>query len=397
MGGLASFTFSGGSFGVGANAGGTVRSNGGTLQLAADSSITATTLVDVGDNSTATNAGHGSALYLGTGTNTIDTNTFFVGHSKAGGILAFGTTAAAPPVVTIRGASGGNSRVTTFDIGDHSQSTANAVSGTVDFSSGQVNAMIGNLTIGAAANNGGATGSGTGKFIMGPNSLVDVTTISMGLATTSSHIASGTLTVEGGTLAFGTIGVSANQTATISFSGGSTICSNNASSTETPQFNLGTTFVSSTVTFGAPAGTYTGSLTLNGAATLIGDTTLQVYSPTTINGNIVDNGLGYGLTMGGPGLLVLGGSASLYLGGTTVNGGTLQLTNANALGGGSLGVNGGVVDLRGVSPNINGALVLAGGSIVNSGTAASFSASAYTLVSGTVSASLGSAGGGRSQ
>ena len=166
-----------------------------------------------------------------------------------------------------------------------------------------------------------------------PNSLVDVTTISMGLATTSSYIASGKLTVEGGTLAFGTItGASANQTATITFSGGSTICSNTVSSTETPEFNLGTNGASSTVTFGALAGTYTGSLLLNGAGTLSGNTTLQVYSPTTINGSIGDDFNGYGLTMAGPGLLVLGGSASTYFGGTTVNGGTLQLTNANALG-----------------------------------------------------------------
>ncbi len=391
MSGLDGFSFSGGSFSVGANTGGTVRSSGGTLQLATSSSITATTQIDVGDNTSATNAGKTSVLDLGAVTNTINANTFFVGHGKANGTLVFGSTAATPPIVTIRGASGGNSRVSTFDIGDHSQSTANNIVGLVDFSSGQVNAIINSLTIGAAANNGG-NGGGTGTFIMGPNpnNLVDVNTISMALATTSSHIATGTLLVEGGTLAFGTIGVSANQTATITFSGGSTICSNTASSMETPNFNLGANGASSTVTFGALAGTYSGSLTFNGAATLSGNTTLQVYSPTTINGSI---GGGNVLTMGGPGLLVLGGSDSTYFGGTTVNGGTLQLTNGGALGSGSVGVNGGILDIHGNSFTNIGPVTLAGGSIINSGSAgASLSASGYTLVSGTASAAL--AGGG---
>ena len=122
-----------------------------------------------------------------------------------------------------------------------------------------------------------------------------------------------------------------------------------------------------------------------------GSTTLQVYSPTTINGSITDNFFGYGLTMAGPGLLVLGGSASVYNGGTTVNAGTLQVGNANALGnsGGTLGVNGGVLDLRGNSPTVN-TVTLNGGSIVNSGTAASMTASSgYTLNGGTASAALG--------
>ena len=241
MGGLASFSFNGANFYVGANGGGgTFRSNGGTLQLATSSSITtsAAGVLDIGDNMSATNAGHGSALYLSTGTNTINTNTLDVGHNKQNGTLAFTSTAATTPMVTIRGASGGTSRVTTFDIGDHTTNSSNSTRGTVDFSKGQVNAMISTLTIGAAESDNNVTNNNTGTCVMGPNpnSLVDATTINMALITTptTAPIVSGTLTVEGGTLAFGSIaGPSANQTATITFSGGSTICDNgNGNGTE---------------------------------------------------------------------------------------------------------------------------------------------------------------------
>jgi autotransporter-associated beta strand protein len=394
MGRLADFSFSGGSFNVGANAGGTVRSNGGTLQLAASSSITATSIVDVGDNGAATNAGHASVLFLG-GTNTIHTNTLFVGHSKANGTLIFGSTGAAPQIVTIRGASGGNSRVTTFDIGDHSQSTANNVNGKVDFSSGQLNAMIGTLTIGAASNNG-STGTGTGSFIVGanPNNLVDVTTVSMAVSTTSNR-ATGTLTIEGGTFAFGSIGYSPNNTATVLVQGG-TICSNGASSTASPQIHLGLSSNTATVTFGQAVG-YTGSMTFTGPVTLDGNTTLQVNVPTTLAGTVSDGVNGATtLTMAGPGLLVISGSANLYSGGTVVNGGTLQAGNTNVLGNifavGTT-VNGGVLDLHGNNQSVS-SFTLNSGSVVNSGTAASLtvtSAPNFVLNGGTVSAALSGA------
>ena len=96
--------------------------------------------------------------------------------------------------------------------------------------------------------------------------------------------------------------------------------------------------------------------------------------------------------MSGAGTQVLAG-ANTYNGGTTVSGGTLRLGNAAALGGNNAGlltVNGGVLDLAGYSPTASAglSLTLAGGSIVNSGTSAALSATAFNVQSGSISASL---------
>ncbi len=340
MSGLSSFTFSGSNFDVGAWTGsGGSRSTGGILDLAATSSITTSSsaALDVGDNGLATNTSNiTSTLALGTGTNTIDTNMFNVGRTKAAGAVAFYSTAGSAAGVTIRGSAGGSSRVTTISIGDHLAAASTNATGTMDFSLGQVNAMIGNLYIGTC-DNIGSTGDGIGTFIVGPNpnSVVDVTT--MNLATVGSGRTTATVKIEGGTFAFGTIPAPLG-TATLSFSGGSTICSNTASSTETPAFNLGTSGTSSTVTFGNPGLGYTGSMTFNGAATLLGSTTLQVNAPTTLAGAIGDNSSGYGLTLSGTGVLALN-SANTYGGGTTIHSGTMSLGALGTIGSGSLTIN----------------------------------------------------------
>jgi autotransporter-associated beta strand protein len=62
--------------------------------------------------------------------------------------------------------------------------------------------------------------------------------------------------------------------------------------------------------------------------------------------SITDNGGGYSLTMSGAGgVLVVSGSNG-YSGGTTINGGTLQLGNVAALGCGGLSMSGGELDLN---------------------------------------------------
>jgi fibronectin-binding autotransporter adhesin len=363
MSGLSSFTFSGSNFDVGAWTGsGGSRQTGGVLNLASTSSITASATIDVGDNGNATNTSNiTSVLNLGTGTNTIDTNMFNVGRTKAAGSVAFYPTAGSAAGVTIRGSAGGSSRVTTISIGDHLAAASTNASGTMDFSLGQVNAMIGTLYI-ATCDNTGSTGDGTGTFIMGPNpnSVVDVTT--MNLATVGSGRTTATVKIEGGTFAFGTI-PAALGTATVSFSGGSTICSNTASSTETPAFNLGTSGTSSTVTFGNPGLGYTGSMTFNGAATLLGSTTLQVNAPTTLAGVIGDNSSGYGLTLSGTGQLALN-SVNTYSGGTTIHSGTLALGASGTIGASGLSINpGGAWDVSAYGPsgyNFTGSVLTAG-------------------------------------
>ena len=131
-------------------------------------------------------------------------------------------------------------------------------------------------------------------------------------------------------------------------------------------------------------------MTFNGAATLLGSTTLQVNAPTTLAGAIGDNSSGYGLTLSGTGVLVLN-SANTYGGGTTIHGGTLQMGTgfSSALGSssGAVAVSGGVLDINGNAPT-TGAVTLTSGSIIDSIGTGSINATGYTLQSGTASAVL---------
>jgi autotransporter-associated beta strand protein len=75
-----------------------------------------------------------------------------------------------------------------------------------------------------------------------------------------------------------------------------------------------------------------------GAVMLGGNRTVTVNANTlTVGGAISDGGNNYSLTLGGSGTLVLAASNG-YGGGTTINGGTLQINNIYALGSGTLQV-----------------------------------------------------------
>ncbi len=81
-------------------------------------------------------------------------------------------------------------------------------------------------------------------------------------------------------------------------------------------------------------------LNLGAGAVTLGNSAATVNlsgSTLTLGGPIGDNGLGYGFTQNGAGVLALGGS-STYSGQTTVNGGTLSLGNGASINGSS-GVN----------------------------------------------------------
>ena len=383
MSGLGTFTFSGGSFQVGGYGSNPseFRDNSGTVSLASTSSITAN-VVYVGFSNGA-NGGPTSVLNLSTGTNTIAAGAINVALSKSSGSLLFAGTASPAPAVTINGTAGATSRVP-MTIGDHNGGTGTGSTGVVDFSRGQVNAMISTL-IDGGCDNTGSGGKGTGTFILGPNpnSVVDVTTVEVGEAVTNGgSLATGTLTIQGGTFRFGTFPAELG-TQNINFQGG-TIASNAVSSTMVPGFNLGSVTAASSVTFGQLSGAGTGTLIFSGPVSLVGNTTVTANVPTTISGGISGN---FSLTTGGPGVLALTGFNS-YSGGTTITGGTVSLGTAGTPGssdvtvqpggtldasayigtlsiGGSLGINSGVLAYGGPL-NIGSDLALNSGTLTGS-------------------------------
>jgi fibronectin-binding autotransporter adhesin len=137
-----------------------------------------------------------------------------------------------------------------------------------------------------------------------------------------------------------------------------------------------------------------GSLTAgSGAAELIanvanGSSTLSISAP------IVDNGTGaVKLVKAGPGKLILSGSGSTYTGGTDLIGGTLQVGSANFFPVGSnLTVNYGTAfDIGGFNQTF-GTVAVIDGSVLNSGGAASVTATAYDVRNGTITAALAGTG-----
>lgn len=111
---------------------------------------------------------------------------------------------------------------------------------------------------------------------------------------------------------------------------------------------------------------------------------------------IVDNGSAVKVVVAGSGGTVNLNAASTYTGGTTLNSGTLNINNNNALGTGSLTINGGTINTTGVTlPNnaqnwnsdftfTGGAALAAGSGAVTLGANVTVTASANTLTVGAI-------------
>ncbi|MGO9115107.1 MAG: beta strand repeat-containing protein [Thermoguttaceae bacterium] len=293
------------------------------------------------------------------------------------------------------------------------------VSGTVGVT--KLNAGSGTITL----NDG--TFSLSADNAIDANSAVNISGATLDL--NGHSITIGSLSGSAGTITdsnaiAGTSTLTVNQTATASFSGtladgatrrlaliksGSGALTLNSANTYTG----GTTINAGTITLGNATALGSGSLALNGGlldlngnsisvaslsgsagtitdnSAVIGMSTLTVSQPTTtsFSGIVADGAVRrLALIKTGSGTLVLN-SANSYSGGTTIDAGTVQLGNVNALGavaGGATVAAGATLDLNGQSVGnkavtINGTGIAGGGALINSSTAAASLSGPVTL------------------
>jgi len=172
----------------------------GVLLLSPSNLINATTIT-IGDNPSTGSAGLDNRITLGQ-SNTINANTFYVGRRKSDGVVDFAT-GLTDPELTLRGATGGTSRVANLRIGYNDTNTGSVNTSNMDLSAGQVDAMVDSMVVGYHHRNaGGTTGAGHGNLILSndTSNTFDVNSIVLGQkAGAGSPTASGTITMRGGT------------------------------------------------------------------------------------------------------------------------------------------------------------------------------------------------------
>jgi autotransporter-associated beta strand protein len=140
--------------------------------------------------------------------------------------------------------------------------------------------------------------------------------------------------------------------------------------------------------------------TATGTGTILVTNTPSAVSPASVTVNVTNKNYAiYGLAIAGNGALTKNGNGTLtlantntYSGGTTINGGTLQLSGSGTMGATNAGVtvSSGTVNLGGLSLT-NGAVAISGGAITNGTlTGSSFSANNSSAV--TIAANLSGSG-----
>lgn len=144
-----------------------------------------------------------SALFLGQN-NAIYADTVYVGTVKVlGSLLAFNLNGLNNPTALFRNRDG-VSRISLWGIGDTSMKSGSnqSASGTNDFSGGTVDALVGNMNVGASQTgaSGNNTGNGSGALTFSAGTI-DVNYLtngwSMGTGTNGTDIGAGTVNVNG--------------------------------------------------------------------------------------------------------------------------------------------------------------------------------------------------------
>jgi len=377
MSGLSNFNATVDIFGVGRK--GTTsadasRQQAGFLTLAKNNTITANE-ISVGStthiNGTTGNHNNGgtSTLNLGSGggaVNNLYADKMSFGIGKATGNMNFAAGVVASDTVTIR-AKNTTGAVGTFEVGVRNMSSSSGTpAGTVNFGAGKVDAVITTLNVGQWASGAGTSGvDPTGTFTIGTNAASTVTVTTLNLANSGSsnavtarvvtgnlnvtggvfsattvNLATGTATsgltktanlnVDGGTFRFGAFGSPTGTNAVaINFKSGTVASINGTASSLGLAYNLGKTG-GSTVTFGQSSGG-TGTISLNGAGTLLGNTTVATVQETTLGGAV---GGAFSLTKTGAATLIINQNQN-YSGGTIISNGIIKMSASKTFASGS--------------------------------------------------------------
>jgi len=178
----------------------TTRPTGGTVTLAQNNTVTANDIT-VGHHTG--NTSKSATLELGQ-TNTLNANTIYFGHRKTNATVRFDAGLAAPGL-TLRGKIGGDSRVANLRIGYNDTGTSAAPTGTLDLTDGSLDARVNSMIVGLKSY--GSSGDGFGVVRMAAGTL-DVTALVLGRTasnTNTGNVARGTLELQGGTVAAGSI------------------------------------------------------------------------------------------------------------------------------------------------------------------------------------------------
>lgn len=311
-------------FRVGANTGfsGVSTGNNTTLKLAADSTITAST-VGVSD---VANFNAPQKMLLGSGATIINTNTFSIANTSGGrssGEVSFNSGTGS---LLLRGLTGGSSSVTTMNMVNTSVNTAGNVSSIVNLGGHSVDARINTLNMairrGAGNANNAAVSTATLTFDQGNLDVGTVTMAKNGNASLIGNIAA-TINIGGGTASFGSLNMADNTT-------GNTT----RSTTATLNLTGGVTTVAGDIVeiggIGASAVVSLAGGTLDMTNGNIGDATKPV-TLTLASGtlkNVAQINGGGGITKTTTGILTLSGT-NTYTGDTTISDGTLIATTPN--------------------------------------------------------------------
>lgn len=335
----------------------------GTLNLGANNTITASTIVSIGGG------GHIVSGVLTTAANSttvINTPVMDIGTALRTSTPNPNLTIGADSSLTIQGISGGRTALT---VGEERQASGGinwGSSGIMDLSGGQATLKLSSLIVGNSVFDSGENGSGTGSLTMSSNAAnqLDIsgagTVVQVGAS--DGNQATGTLTI--GSLGSNSTITSTNNSTAILIGNRTTDTGDTV--TGTVNLNGGTVTITTTGTAIAGGSNATSNLNLAGGVTLKAgasssnwiqnlDTAVINSGGAVIDTNTFDLGIsqafsgGGGLTKNGAGTLTLSGT-STYTGATNVSAGTLLVN-------GALGITAVTVDPNGT---IGGSGTLAG-------------------------------------